>query len=179
MSLFRDENPALGQQVSAAEVSGYGPVSGSTPSVRNYFKPTTRETIQYYSLVAPVSGTGTFVFIAPWQCQVVALRATAITASGTPSLEIRRFTQAGLPLAPTTAANGTTVIELLTTPLLVSTTANTTVQATQYPIGTPGLVLVAANGQIFQPGDQLSLVFGGTITTTTGLLVQIELAQIG
>jgi len=176
--LFRNVNPNLGQQTTVAEQSGYGPSSGATPNVLNNFKPTTRELIEYYSATAPTTATGVWAFIAPWQCQVVALRTVAVTASGSPTVELRRFTQAGLPQAPTTAANGTTVIELLSAPLAISTTANTTSQSTQYPLSAPGLVRVAADGQVLQAGDQLALVFGGTITTCTFLTVQIELQQL-
>jgi hypothetical protein len=176
MSLFRNESPNLGQQTTVLEVSGYGPVSGATPSVSNNFKPPTRETIQ---LTAQAASSSQFAFIAPWQCQVVAVRATFSTASSSGTLDVRRFTQAGLPQAPSTAANGTTVIELLSAPLSLSGTANTTVQATQYPVGASGLVSVANSGQVLQPGDQLAIVLGGTLTGLVNCLIQVEVQQIG
>jgi hypothetical protein len=175
--LFRNVNPNLGQQTTVLEQSGFGPSSGATPNITNNFKPTTRETLQLQLAAAPAAG-GQFIFIAPWQCEVVALRATFAAASASGTLDLRRFTQAGLPQAPGTAANGTTVIELLSSPLSLSGTANTTVQATQYPLSAPGLTRVAADGQVLQAGDQLALVFGGTLTGLTFLLVQVEVIQL-
>jgi hypothetical protein len=177
MSLFRNENPNLGQQTTLAEVTGFGPSTAYSAVVANNYKPTTREFVQYFSATAPTTATGSFIFIAPYQCEVVGLKTTAVTASGSPTVELRRFTQAGLPQAPTTAPNGTTVIELLTAALAISTTANTTLGATKYGTA-PGLATVAASGQVLQPGDQLALVFGGTITTCTFLCVQIEIVQL-
>jgi hypothetical protein len=175
MSLFRNETPNLGQQTTVAEVSGFGPSSGANPVVLNNYKPSTRETVQFYSAGVPAAGQ--FVFIAPWQCQVIAVRATFSTTSASGTLDVRRFTQAGLPQAPSTAANGTTVVELLSSTLSLAGTANTTVQATKYG-AVPGLATVAADGQVLQAGDQLALIFGGTLTGLVGLVVQVELQQL-
>jgi hypothetical protein len=177
MSLFRNESPNLGQQTTVSEVSGYGPSSSATNVASNNFKPTTREVVTIPGLTS-ASPTSAWVYVAPWQCQVVAVRATFTTTSSSGTLDVRRFTQAGLPQAPSTAANGTTVIELLTSALSLSGTANTTVQATKYPFGSAGLATVAADGQVLQAGDQLAIILGGTLTGLAGCLVQIEIQQL-
>jgi len=166
MPLFRDENPALGAQVTVKEISGFG--SGNP--VVNYFKPQTREYISFIQGQATVPATQ-FVFVAPFACQVVSVKATWTVVSTSGTLQVVKFQQASLPSAPSTAANGTTIVNLLSSTINLAGTVNTTnVGSLSSASGSP-LVLAT--------GDQIALQFGGTMTGQAGLLVQVEIAQIG
>jgi hypothetical protein len=173
-ALFRNENPNLGPLTTVAELSGFG--SGQ-PILQN-FKPGTREIIEIVQSAAFVTATGQYIFIAPWQCQVVAARITFGTAgTGSPVLNLNKIPQAGLPLAPSTAANGTTVIALLSAAFSLSSTANTTTSATS---ANGGLSTAAGSPLILQAGDQLAYQISGTVTSSSsGTYLQVEIAQIG
>lgn len=174
MPLFRDENPALGPTTVVKELSGFG--SGNP--VVNYFKPTTREIVSWSQNVsgnAYTSGSGQYMFIAPWQCKVLSIKATFTTAGtgASQALNVNKVPQAGLPIAPGTASNGTTVIAVTSAAgISLLGTANTTISDPLSVAGGTTLTL--------QPGDQLCVQFSGTVTTAAvGLFVQVELQQIG
>lgn len=174
MSLFRNENPNLGPLTTIQELSGFG----SGQPTQSNFKPVSREIIEFYQSAAFTTGTGQYIFVAPWQCQVVAARATYVTAgTGSPVLNLNKVPLAGLPLTPATAANGTTVIALVPAGISLSGTANTTLLET---VANGGLSTVAGSPLILQAGDQLAIQISGTVTTSPTLtLVQVEIAQIG
>jgi hypothetical protein len=167
MSLFRNENPILGPQTGLTELSGFGT---GTP-VSAVYKPTTREILSFQQGSATVPSAAQYVFVAPWQCQVLAMKTTFSTASSSGTLDLRKVIQSALPLAPSTAANGSTVFELLASTLSLSGTANTT--------GVASLTTASGSPLILQAGDQLALLFGGTLTGLVGSYTQIEIAQIG
>lgn len=115
------------------------------------------------------------MFIAPWQCKVLSIKAT-FTAAGTgasQALNINKVPQAGLPIAPGTASNGTTVVALTSASgISLLGTANTTIS--------DGLSVASGSPLVLQPGDQIAVQFSGTVTTAAvGLFVQVELQQIG
>lgn len=163
MSLFRDENPALGPTTSVKELSGYG--SGNP--VVNYFKPGTREIIAVTISTATQHATG-WVFQAPWKCQVVAVHENHTVASTSGTMDVVRI-QADA-VAPATA-NGTTIISMLTAPMSTAGTANTR----------QNLALSTASGSplVLNAGDQLAFVTAGTATGYAGGVIQVEIAQIG
>lgn len=163
MSLFKDENPALGPTTSVKEFSGYG---AGNPVV-NYFKPTTREVIQV-QLPTTAASSGTWVYQAPWQCQVVGIRLNwAVQSTGAANLSIERIT--GDTIAPA-AANGTTIILLTAAVASLQGTANTRQNL--------ALSIAAGSPLVLNAGDQIALF---TSASTAGLVgyAQIEIAQIG
>lgn len=162
MSLFKDENPQLGAQTTERELSGFG--SGNP--VVNYYKPQTREILPILGIVAATAAE--YVFIAPYACQVIAVRFTASTASSAGTLQLFKTPQASLPAAPPTSASGN-VVALFSAAVALSATSNTAVSAAP----------TVASAAILAAGDQLSINLGGTLTSLAGGLLQIELAQIG
>lgn len=163
MSLFRDENPALGPSCSVKELSGYG--AGSP--VVNYFKPGTRETVSV-PLPTTASSSGQWIFQAPWTCQVVGIRINwTVQSTGAANLSIERVI--GDTVAPA-AANGTTIILLSTGVISLQGTANTRQNV--------ALSVAAGSPLILNAGDQIALF---TSASTAGLVgyVQVEVAQIG
>lgn len=163
MSLFRDENPVLGPSTQVKELSGYG---AGNPVV-NYFKPCTREIIDFTMSSAAQHTTG-WVFQAPWKCQVVGIHENHTVASTSGTLDIVKIQADGV--APA-AANGTTIISQLTAPMSTAGAANTR----------QNLALSTASGSplVLNAGDQLAVVSGGTNTNYAGGSVQIEVSQIG
>lgn len=163
MSLFRDENPALGPTTTVKELSGTG---AGTPVV-NYFKPTTREIVTA-SLLAAGGANSQWVFEAPWACQVVAIRFNGTVVGAASNLSVEKITADAT--APA-AANGTTIV-LLTNAVfaLNSFTPNTFVAP----------ALSAVSGALnLNAGDQIALFVSAASTGLLGAVVQIELAQIG
>src|SRR5882724_941870 len=116
--LFRNENPVLGP---LSQVNEQGTLASNATLVSNNFKPTSRH-IFSIPLVAASSLTA-YLFQAPWQCQIVAIRYNCTTAASAGVLSVERII--GDSVAPA-AANGTTII-LLTgaTATLSGFTANT------------------------------------------------------
>lgn len=170
MALFKDEAPALGATTTVAELSGFG--SGNPTLSR--FKPTTREFISFSQGSATVPATQ-YVWVAPWACQILSVKVTLSALSTSGTLAITRTLQSALPSAPSTAANGTTILNVLSAASINIgaggiTANNWTSNALSTASGSP-LVMAA--------GDTVALQFGGTLTSLTGLQVQIEIAQIG
>ncbi|SRR6266403_1752218 len=166
MSLFRDENPALGPTTQVKELSGYG---AGTPVV-NYFKPGTREIIDVPLLSASTTPANFWVYQGPFSSQFVGAHANFTVTSTSGTANLVKITADGI--APSTADNGTTVRNLLSAPMSLSGTANTRVN---------GSLNSAAAGSplILNPGDQIAIQLGGTLTGLAGCNVQFELAQIG
>jgi hypothetical protein len=163
MSLFKDENPALGPLTTEKELSGYG---AGTPVV-SYFKPTTREFVSINLQAA--SATTQYLWQAPWTAQVIGIHFNCTTAAGAGVLSVERII--GDTVAPA-AANGTTIILLTAATLtLTSATANTR----------QNLALSTAAGSplVLNPGDQLAYFLSAAPTSLVGGNLQIELAQIG
>lgn len=170
MSLFKDENPQLGASVSVKEFSGFG---AATPVV-NYFKPQTREVVAFAQASATIPATQ-YVFVAPFACQVISVKATLTALSTSGTLAVTRVPQASLPLAPSTAVGTSGVLNILSSATVNigsgGITANNFTAAT--------LNTAAGSPTVLAAGDAIAVQFGGTLTSLTGLLVQIEIAQIG
>lgn len=168
MSLFRDENPVLGPTTAIKEFSGYG---AGQPTA-NYFKPTTREMVDFQlSIITNPSGSSLvgWVYEAPWKAQVVAIRANYSTASSAAvTVDVIRVQADGV--APATA-NGTTLISMLAAPIPLNSTANTRLER--------ALSAAAGSPLVLNPGDQLAYVISGAPTALAGCNVQVEIAQIG
>ena len=161
MSLFRNENPNLGPSTSVQELSGYG----SGQPVANNYKPTTREVI---SAVIPITAasSGTYIFQAPWACQVLAIHMNAtVISTGAATALVEKITADGV--AP--AASGTSIVPLHTAVDVHGLTVNTRINVTL--VTTAASLLMAA-------GDQLAIF---TSASTVGLAgyVQVEVAQLG
>lgn len=167
MSLFRNENPNLGPQTTVQELSGYG---AGNPVPSN-FKPTTREVLSV-PLSAVINATGNltgYIFQAPWQCQVVAIRFNCTTAAAAGVLSVERII--GDSVAPA-AANGTTIILLTAaTATLSGFNANTR----------QNLALSTASGSplVLNAGDQIAYFLSAVPTSLVGGEVQIEIQQLG
>ena len=164
MALFRDEAPALGQSFQVKELSGYG---AGNP-ITNYFKPTTRELVDV-TMQAAGQHVTQWVYQAPWKCQVVAIHENHTAASAAGTLDVVRIQADGVVPA---AANGTTIISMLTAPMSTAGAANTR----------QNLALSTAAGSplILNAGDQLAVVSGaGSTVGYAGGVVQIEITQLG
>lgn len=170
MPLFRDENPALGPSTAVKELSGFG--AGSP--VVNYFKPCTREFISFAQGSATVPATQ-YVWVAPFACQILSVKVTLSALSTSGTLAITRTLQSALPSAPSTAANGSTILNVLSAASVNIGAAGIT--ANQFTA--PALSTASGSPLVMAAGDAIALQFGGTLTSLTGLLVQIEIAQIG
>jgi hypothetical protein len=163
MALFRDEAPVLGQAIQVKELSGYG---AGNP-VTNYFKPTTRELVDV-TMQAAGQHVTQWIYQAPWKCQVVAIHENHTVASTSGTIDVVRIQADGI--APA-AANGTTIISMLTAPMSTAGAANTR----------QNLALSTASGNplILNAGDQLAVVAGGSSVNYAGGVVQIEITQLG
>lgn len=168
MSLFRDENPALGPTTQVKELSGYGT---GTPTV-TYLKPMTREMVDFQlSIITNPSGTSLvgYVYEAPWKCQVIAARANYSTAAvASTTVDVIRIQADGV--APATA-NGTTLISMLAAPISLASAANTRHEA--------ALSTAAGAPLVLNAGDQLVYVINQAPTGLAGCNVQVEISQIG
>jgi len=87
------------------------------------------------------------------------------------AVDVAKFTQAGQPQAPSTAPNGTTVVDQLSASISLTGAANTTFAGT--------LSAAAGSPNVLNAGDALAFNFSGTLTGLANLLIQIEIAQIG
>lgn len=170
MSLFRSESPNLGPTTTVQELSGFG---AGNPITSN-FKPTTREIVSFSQTSATVPATQ-YVFVAPWQCQVLAVRISLQTLSTSGTLAVVKVPQASLPLAPTTAVGTSGVVNILNTSNVNIGSGGITVNSTNLPALNGG----SGSPLVLNPGDQLALQFASTLTSLAGLYVQIEIAQIG
>ncbi len=163
MSLFRDENPALGPTTQVKELSGYG---AGTPVV-SYFKPSTREFASYTNLVA-ASPTSNYLWVAPWACQIVGVHFNCLTAASAGVLSVEKITADSV--APA-AANGTTIVLLTAATATLSGFAANTRQT---------LALSAVSGAVtLAAGDQLAYFLSTAATSLVGGILQVEIAQIG
>lgn len=162
MSLFRDENPALGAQTSVKELSGYGT---GNPIV-SYFKPGTREILSIP--LSATSPTTQWIFQAPWACQVVAAHFNSTTAGAASTLTVEKIMADAI--APA-AANGTTIINVLASTVSLASTANTRVNV--------GPSAAAGSPSILNAGDQLAIFISATPTGLAGAYLQVEIVQIG
>lgn len=163
--LFRNENPVLGPLTQENES---GTLGTNSTLISNNFKPTSREFAQVQGLAA-ASLASDWVWIAPWACQVVAVRCNFTVTSTSGTLNIVKVSADAI--APGTADNGTTVRNIVSAPLSLSGAANTRVN---------GVISAAAgNPSVLAAGDQLAYQLAGTLTGLVGLTFQVELAQIG
>ena len=164
MSLFRDENPALGPTTTVKELSGYG---AGTPVI-NYFKPGTRDVIDYALLAAAATG-GQWVYQAPFAAQVVGIHINwTVQSTGASNLSIEKITADAI--APA-AANGTTIVLL--------TSAVTSLQGTANTRQNLALSTAAGSPLVLNAGDQVAFFWSAATTGLAGCNVQVELAQIG
>ena len=164
MALFRGENPNLGTSTTVSEVGASS--TSTTTLVSSDFKPMTREMIDYTMATATQHATG-WLYLAPWKCKVVAVRENHTAASATGTLDVVKIVSDAV--APA-AANGTTILTMLTTPMSTAGTANTR-QNLALTTTVTSLTLNA--------GDQLAIVTGGSNVGYTGGNVQVEVTQIG
>lgn len=163
--LFRNENPVLGP---LTQVNEQGTLQSNATLVNNNFKPTSRHIIDV-PLVAVAGVNSQWVFQAPWQCQVVALRFNGTVVGAASNLSIERITADGI--APA-AANGTTIILLTAAVFALNTfTPNTRVNI--------ALSVAAGNPTVLNAGDQIAFFVSASDAGLLGANVQIELAQIG
>lgn len=163
MSLFRDENPALGAQTTVKELSGTG---AGSPFV-NYFKPTTRELVTA-QLIAAAGANSQWVVQVPWAAQVAAIRFNGTVVGAASNLSVEKITADAI--APA-AANGTTIVLLTNAVFALNTfTPNTFV----------AVPLSAASGALnLNAGDRIALFVSAASTGLLGAVVQIELVQVG
>ena len=117
--LFRNENPVLGPSTQENEL---GTLATNSTLVSNNFKPTSREFVTVTQLTA-ASLANEWIYIAPWACQVVAVRANFTVTSTSGTLNIVKIS--GDTIAPSTADNAGTVRNIVSAPLSLSGTANT------------------------------------------------------
>jgi hypothetical protein len=163
--IFRNEQLPLGAQ---STINEFGTLGTNTTLVSSNFKPTSRELVTVTQLAA-ASLANEWIYIAPWQCQVVAVRCNFTVTSTSGTLNIVKVTADAI--APSTADNGTTVRNIVTSPLSLSGTANTRVN---------GVISSAAgNPSVLNAGDMLAYQLAGTLTGLAGMTFQVELAQIG
>lgn len=161
MSLFRNENPALGPSTTVQELAGYG---AGNPVASN-FKPTTRETLQVY-VPTTAASSGTYFFQAPWACQVVAIHFNcSVISTGAATGLIEKITADAV--AP--AASGTSIAGLHTALDIHGATVNTRVNIT--------LTSTAAS-LLMNAGDQLALFTSASTAGISGYF-QVEVVQIG
>lgn len=170
MSLFKDENPVLGPLTSVKELSGFG---AGNPVV-NYYKPQTREIVAFVQASATIPATQ-YIYVAPFACQVINVKVTLSALSTSGTLAVTRVPQASLPLAPTTAVGTSGVLNVLG----VATVNIGSGGITANNFNVPGLNTGSGAPLVLAAGDAIAVQFGGTLTSLTGLLVQIEIVQIG
>ena len=162
--LFRNENPVLGPLTQENES---GTLGTNSTLLSNNFKPMSREFLTSIMPTAASHATG-WLFIAPWKCQVIAVKENHTTASTSGTLDVVKI-QADA-VAPATA-NGGTIISMLTAPLSTAGAANTRNNGT--------ISVAAGNPTVLNAGDQLAIVSGGTATNYVGGVLQVEVVQLG
>jgi len=166
MSLFRNESPNLGSLTTIQEV-GASATSTATLVISNN-KPTTREIISVplSAVTNTAANLTSWVYTAPWKCQVVAIRynAAVVSSAATAVLDIQKITADGV--AP---GSGTTLLAA-TYNLDTATVANTRVNI--------GLTTTAAS-LVLNAGDQIAYNINTAPTALAGANVQIEIVQIG
>src|SRR5882724_855366 len=99
--LFRNENPVLGPLTQENES---GTLGTNSTLISNNFKPTSREFAQVSNLAA-ASLANEWLWVAPWACQIVAVRCNFTVTSTSGTLNIVKVTADAI--APSTADNGT------------------------------------------------------------------------
>lgn len=159
--LFKNENPVLGASTKLTEFSGYG--AGQPKS--NAFKPTTREVLTFQ---VPQSGTAFWIFQAPWKCQVVAAHFNCTTTGAAVTATVEKIQADGI--APA-AANGGTIVNVLSSTIPMNPTANTRANFTPST--------AAGSPAVLNAGDQLAVFLSGATTTLVGGNLQVEVVQIG
>lgn len=165
MALFRNENPNLGPLTTIQELAGFG--SGNP--IASNFKPISRGIVVSTPIAA--ASVPSFLFIAPWACQVVSIKATYTTAGGaSAAIQLTKVLQAALPTAPNTAV-GAGVIALTSATIPLTGTANTTL------VG--ALSTASGSPTVLAAGDQIGFILSGTLTGLVNLIIQVELSQIG
>jgi|SRR6267378_251835 len=163
--IFRNEQLPLGAQTTINE---QGTLASNTTLVNNNFKPSSREILSVPLIVA-AGASSQYIFQAPWQCQVVAIRLNfTVQSTGASNLSVERITADAV--APG-AANGTTIILLTSAVASLQGTANTR----------QNLALSTAAGLplVLNAGDQIAIFESAATTGLAGAYVQVELAQIG
>lgn len=168
MSLFKDENPALGAQTTEKELSGFG--AGSP--VVNYYKPLTRSFVDlsFDAVKTPTGNLLGWLFVAPWKCQIVQAKVVMdVSATASQTLQLYTLPVASQPV--TVAGTGSAQIFSVAQSLSSATLAAGVVATT--PLTTTAASL------IMNPGDLLGYVLSGVITGVTGGLCQVEIIQLG
>lgn len=160
--LFKNENPILGPSTQVTERSGYGAGNPVTKTL----KPITRE-ILTFQVPAAAGAAGYWIFQAPWKCQVLGAHFNC-TVAGLSTATVEKI--AADAVAPA-AANGTTIVNVLSSTIPLNPTANTRANFT------PSTVSAAAS--VLNPGDQLAVFVAGAATGLVGGNLQVEIAQIG
>lgn len=165
MSLFRNESPNLGPATTVQETANIS--TSNTTTAQNNYKPTTREIVDI-TMQSNTQHITQWFYVAPWKCQVIAVRENHTVASSSGTLDVVKIMADGV--APATA-NGTTIISMLTGAMSTAGTANTR----------QNLALTTATGNptILNPGDQLALIAAGSNTSYAGGIVQVEIQQLG
>lgn len=161
--LFRNENTVLGP---TSQINEFGTLASNSTLVSNNFKPTSREVL---SFPIPASAVLTqWVYQAPWQCQVVAVRINwAVQSTGASNLSVEKI--ATDTVAPA-ASNGTTIVLLTNAVISMQGTANTR----------QNIALSTASGALtLNAGDQIALFASATLVGLVGANLQIEIAQLG
>ncbi|SRR6266576_6002797 len=161
--LFRNENPVLGP---LTQINELGTLASNSTLLSNNFKPTSREVI---SFPIPASAVTTqWLWQAPWQCQVVAIRVNwAVQSTGASNLSVEKI--ATDTVAPA-ASNGTTIVLLSNAVISMQGTANTR----------QNIALSTASGALnLNAGDQIAVFASATLAGLVGAILQVEIAQLG
>lgn len=165
MSLFRNENPALGPSTTVQELSGQG---AGQPTANNY-KPTTRQIVETnFDGVRNAGALTGWLFIAPWKCQIISAKVVAeVSATASATLQAYTLPVASQPAAPNSGNQVFSAAQQLSSSTL---TANTVFAQT--------LATTSAN-LILNPGDMIGYTLSAAITAVVGGLLQIEVVQLG
>jgi len=160
--LFRNENPNLGPASTVNEVALTATSVVTTQG--SDLKPPTREFITLpLSAASALSG---WLFVAPWKCQILGARFNSTTA-GISTLAVEKI--AADSIAPA-APNGTTIVNVLSTTVALTNTANT-----RLSVGPS----TASGAAVLNPGDQLAYFIAATPTGLAGGILQVEISQLG
>ena len=171
MSLFRNENPNLGPATTVNEI-GLTSASSSAVAASN-FKPTTREMVDFqYNATSHAAGGAQYIYVAPWSCQVVAIRHNLSVVSTSGVIAVQKINADAKPpvifaSADANRINLTTAAIDLSAGGVGANTRNNVALST------------AAGALVLNPGDQIGVFISGTLTGLVGASLQVEVTQLG
>jgi len=168
--LFRNENPNLGAQTTEQE-TGASATSTSTLVTSN-FKPTTREMIDFqYNATSHAAGGAQYIYLAPWKCQVIAIRHNLSVVSTSGVIDVQKIIGDGNPPVIFASADAnrvnltTAAIDLSAGGVGANTRNNVALSTT-------------ASALVLNPGDQIGCFISGTLTGLVGASLQVEVVQL-